>query len=59
MNSNQIGGIIRAVVPAILAYGVARGWLSQSVVADVTTAAITIAAAIWSVYTNATGTIIK
>ncbi len=59
MNSNQVGGIVRAVIPAALAYAVAKGWLPASTVADVTAAVVTIAAAAWSVFTNATGTVIK
>lgn len=55
MNSNQVGGIVRAVVPAVLAYAVAKGWITASSVADVTTAVVTLAAAAWSVVTNAEG----
>ncbi len=52
MNANQIGGIMRAVVPAILAYAVAKGWLTDSQVADITAAVITLVAAAWSIHTN-------
>ncbi len=55
MNTNQINGVIRAVVPAILAYFVARGELPDSIVADVTTglvAIVTALAAAWSFWAN-------
>ena len=52
MDWNTISGILRAVIPAILAYVVAKGYLSQSAVADVTSAIVTLAAAVWSVSTN-------
>jgi ABC-type polysaccharide/polyol phosphate export permease len=54
MNQDQVTGIIRAVVPALLAYVVGKGWISESSVADITTAAIAVAAAIWSVFNNTT-----
>ncbi len=59
MNANQVTGIVRAVVPAALAWAVAKGWIGQSAVADVTAAVVTVAAAAWSVYSNVTGTVIK
>lgn len=52
MNANAVNGILRAVLPAALAYCVGKGWISQSQVADITTAIITIGAAVWSVATN-------
>ena len=55
MNYDQITGILRAVVPALLAYFVAKGYLTQSVVGDVTAAVVTIGSAIWSVANNTSG----
>ncbi len=55
MTVNQLNGIIRAIVPALLAYFVASGKLPDSFVSDVTTALvalITVASAGWSFYTN-------
>ncbi len=52
MNQDQITGIIRAVVPAVLAYAVGRGWIGANSVGDVTTAIVTLVAAAWSIYTN-------
>jgi hypothetical protein len=59
MNYDQITGIIRAVLPPIVAYAVAKNWLPLGTDATVTgpiiTAAIAIAAAVWSVLNNKTG----
>ena len=52
MDLNTINGIIRAVVPAALAYAVAKGWVTESSVGDITAAIVAIAAAVWSVKTN-------
>ncbi len=55
MTVNQVNGMIRAVVPALLAYFIASGKLPDSAISDVTTALITIvtaAAAVWSFYSN-------
>ncbi len=55
MNTNQINGVIRAVVPAILAYFIASGKLPDTAVADVTAGLVAIVAAIaaaWSIWTN-------
>jgi len=55
MNSNQVNGIIRAVLPAILAYAVGRGWITNDQVGEITTAVVTIVMAGWSVVTNIEG----
>jgi len=52
MKQNQFMGILRAVLPAIVAYAVGKGWLTDSQAADVGAAVLTLAAAGWSVYTN-------
>lgn len=52
MDINVINGVLRALVPAALAYAVGKGWLSQSQVADITAALLTLVAAAWSVKTN-------
>lgn len=55
MNSSQIVGVARVVVPALLAYGVARGWWSGDQTAqlsgdimNVVAALVTVGAAVWS-----------
>ncbi len=58
---NQVNGIIRAVVPAILAYFVASGKLPDDFVSNVTTALValvTIGSAGWSFYSNSNKTIV-
>ena len=52
MDLNIVNGVLRAVVPALVAYLVGRGYLSQSSAADVAAAIIAIASAGWSVKTN-------
>lgn len=52
MDTNVINGVLRAVLPAALAYAVGKGWITSSQVGDITTAVITLAAAAWSVATN-------
>jgi len=54
MNLDQITGVVRAIVPAILAYIVAKGWITESGAADITAAAVAVVAAIWSVMNNTT-----
>jgi hypothetical protein len=52
MTQNQFMGILRAVVPAILAYAVGKHWITGTVADEVTAAIVTLAAAGWSVATN-------
>lgn len=52
MNLNQVNGVVRAVLPAVLAYAVGKGWITQDMVGEITAAVITLLAAGWSVYTN-------
>lgn len=52
MNANQVNGILRTVVPALLAYAVAKGWLTDSQVADISAAIITLVMAGWSFVSN-------
>ncbi|HEY6020781.1 MAG TPA: hypothetical protein VIY48_13065 [Candidatus Paceibacterota bacterium] len=52
MDLNSINGILRAVVPAILAYAVGKGWIPAGSVGDITAAVVAAAAAFWSVKSN-------
>ena len=52
MTQNQFMGILRAVVPALLAYAVGKHWITESVAGDLTAAVVTVGAALWSVQTN-------
>lgn len=52
MSANQVNGVLRAVVPAVLAYAVGRGWIQQSDVNEIVAACVTLVSAAWSIYTN-------
>jgi hypothetical protein len=52
MDINQITGPLRAIVPALTAYAVGKGWIPEG---DYTTAMVSIVtgvAAIWSFFSN-------
>jgi hypothetical protein len=55
INWQTISGILQVVLPAALSYAVAKGWVAQSAVADITAAVLTLGAAIWSAVTNQKG----
>jgi len=52
MNQNAVMGILRAVVPAIIAYLVGAGIIPGDQAAALGSAILTIGAAGWSVVTN-------
>jgi hypothetical protein len=56
MDSNVINGVLRAMVPAAVAWIVASGWLSPDDAATVVGAGVTVltvlAASVWSVKSN-------
>lgn len=58
MNADQLGGVVRAVVPPFLAYAIAKGWLVSADVAPIVTAVVAAATAVWSYFTNKPGTVI-
>ncbi len=55
MNSDQLGGIVRAVVPPLVTYLVAKGIVPAGSADALISAAVAIAAAAWSVVNNKTG----
>jgi hypothetical protein len=55
MNFDQTTGIIRAIVPATLAYAVGKGWIPAGAVGDITAAVVALAAAAWSIHNNRSG----
>ena len=59
MNANQVKGILRAIVPAAVAYVVGRGWLSQGSASDVAAALIALLSAGWSVQAHTDASAIK
>ena len=52
MDMNTINGILRAIVPAVVAYLVGKGYPPQMIATDVSAAILALAAAGWSVKTN-------
>ena len=59
MNGDQIGGILRAVLPAIAAYIAAKGWLPIGVVNEIGGAVIAAVISYWSFRTNAPAAMIS
>lgn len=59
LNMDQLTGIIRAIVPAVCAFLVGKGWISSQSIGDITAAVIAVAAAVWSVQNNKTGKTIQ
>jgi hypothetical protein len=52
MNQQQFLGILRIVLPSVMAFVVAKGWIVEGQVADLSTAIVTIAAAAWSLFVH-------
>jgi hypothetical protein len=52
MNVNQITGPLRAIVPALVAFAVGKGWLPDGDYATPLISIVTGVAAIWSYFTN-------
>lgn len=52
MNPNVINGALRAIIPAVLAYAVGKGWISQDQVGALVAAISTLIAVAWSAVTN-------
>ncbi len=59
MNSDMIGGIIRAILPPAIAFAIGKGLLPAGSYDAVVTAIIALATAVWSVKTNTTGKTIQ
>lgn len=53
MTKDQFLGALRALLPAILAYAVGKGWVSASSVGDISALVLALGAAGWSIYSNA------
>lgn len=58
MNTDTLGGIVRAIVAAIGGYFVGKGVIDASTATALAGAAATIAVAIWSVFVNRTSAIV-
>ena len=55
MNQDQVGGIFRAVIPPLVAYVVAKGWIPVGSADAIISAIAAIGAAIWSFTNNKSG----
>lgn len=55
MTSDQIGGIIRAIVAAVGGYFVGKGITDAATVTAIGGAIATLAMGIWSIYSNKAG----
>ena len=58
MNSDQLGGIIRALIPGVVALAAHYGVGTADTDTIIATAVATAAVAIWSAVTNKPGTVI-
>lgn len=52
MNAETIGGVVRALVSAVGGYLVGKGTIDSETAVAITGAAVTIATAIWSVWSK-------
>lgn len=58
MTSDQITGIVRAVLAAVFGYITGKGWLDANTAATISGAVLTLLVAVWSVYSNRAKTIV-
>jgi hypothetical protein len=59
MGTDQFTGILRAIVPAVVAYVAGKGWLPADTASNVGAGIITVLAAMWSWKTNTPGRTVK
>ena len=59
MNTDMIGGLVRALFPPAIAYLVGKGILPAGDYGAVATGFVALLTAIWSVHSNQTGKTIK
>jgi len=52
MTWDQIAGPLRAILPALLAFAVAKGWINAGAADWIVTSVIAVGAAGWSVWAN-------
>ncbi len=52
MSQDQVLGILRILLPTLLAYLAGRGFISETAIADITAAVITLVAAAWSAWAH-------
>lgn len=63
MNNDQLTGILRAIVPAVVGYFAAKGYVPQAVAGDFGSALVTVVSVLamagWSFHNNKTGKTIQ
>jgi hypothetical protein len=59
MGTDQFTGILRAIVPAVVAYVAGKGWIPADTATDIGAGVVAIFAAIWSWKTNVPGKTVK
>jgi hypothetical protein len=59
MNSDQIGGLIRAILSAVGGYFVGKGLIDASTMTTIVGGIATVGVALWSLWTNKPGTVIE
>ena len=52
MNSDQIGGIFRAILTAVTGYLAGKGIIGSDLAGAIVTAGVTLSVAVWSSFTN-------
>ena len=58
MNTDQITGILRAVLAAIGGWAIGKGYIDNGTATMLSGVAVTIGTALWSAWTNKPGTVI-
>jgi hypothetical protein len=58
MNQDQLGGIVRAIVPPLVTWLVAKNIIPAGSADLIISAAVAVAAAVWSVVSNRTGKVV-
>ena len=59
MNTDMLGGIIRAIFPPVIAFLIGKGTLPAGDYGSVVTAFVSLVTAGWSIHSNQTGKTIK
>ncbi len=58
MNYDQWTGILRMLVPTVLAFASGKGWIPNEAVGDIGTAVVGIGAAVWTIMNNKSGKVV-
>ena len=59
MNTDMLGGVVRAIFPPVIAYLIGKGTLPAGDYGSFVTAIVSLATAVWSIHTNQTGKTIQ